>query len=165
MNKEEVQMTILIRNVLSNKGWGVTTVPPAMPLLDLIDLLVGKRIGATPVVDGSGTVLGLVSERDVVNGIAAHHDELASMKAGDVMSSPAVTASPDDPLMEGMRLMTVHRNRHIPVVEDGKLVGLLSIGDVVKYRLDEAEFELDAMRAYVTQTNSGQEQIGGGAHS
>jgi len=158
-------MTILIRNVLSNKGWGVTTVSPTMPLLDVIDLLVARHIGATPVVDGGGTILGLVSERDIVTGIAAHHDELASMCAADVMSTPPVTASPDAPLMEGMRLMTVHRNRHIPVVEEGRLVGLLSIGDVVKYRLDEAEFELDAMRAYVTQTGSAYEQTGGSVPS
>jgi CBS domain-containing protein len=143
-------MTVLLRSVLSAKGWGVTTVPPTMALLDVVDLLVAKHIGAAPVVDENGVVLGLISERDIVSGLADHHTGIRALTAADVMSKPAVTAGPDNTLVEAMQLMTEHRNRHIPVVDEDRLVGLVSIGDAVKYRLDEAEMELNAVRAYVT---------------
>jgi CBS domain-containing protein len=148
-------MSIPIRNILSRKGWEVVSVSPQKNLLEVADTLVSHHIGAVTVLDEEGNLLGLVSERDIVTGLSEHHDEVTALTAADVMARQLRTCSPDCTIYDAMQMMTTYRHRHIPIVEDGKLIGLVSIGDLVKYRLEEADLFVEEMRAYVMQTDPG----------
>lgn len=148
-------MSIPIRNILARKGWEVVSVPPEKNLLDVADILVSRHIGAVTVLDGEGRLLGLVSERDIVTGLSEHHDEVMTLTAADVMANPVRTCSPDCTIYDAMQMMTTFRHRHIPIMEDDKLIGLVSIGDLVKYRLEEADLFVEEMRAYVMQADPG----------
>ena len=147
-------MSIPVRNILSRKGWGVVSVSPKHTLLEIADTLVGQHIGAATVLDENNTLVGLVSERDIVNGLAQHHDEVMTLTAADVMSKTVRTCRPDCTIVDAMQLMTTYRQRHIPILEDGTLLGMVSIGDLVKYRLEEADLFVEEMRAYVMQGDS-----------
>ena len=151
-------MSTPLRNILSRKGWGAVTVTTDDSLLSVADTLVLHHIGAAAVVDRDGKLLGLVSERDIVRGVSEHHDDVIDLKVGDVMARGVPTLSPEDTTLKAVQLMTIHRHRHIPVQEDGALVGMVSIGDVVKYRIEESESAVEAMRAYVMQTDPSEEQ-------
>lgn len=111
--------------------------------------LVEKRIGAVPVMRGT-TVVGIFSERDVIRCIAEHGPVSVDLKVSAVMTSPAVTVEPDSGVMDALALMTRRRFRHLPVVESGALVGFISIGDLVKYRIDRVEAEAAALRDYIS---------------
>jgi CBS domain-containing protein len=148
-------MSIPIRNILSRKGWEVVSVSPQKTLLEVADILVSRHIGAVTVLDGEGNLLGLVSERDIVTGLSEHHDDVMTLTAADVMAHPVRTCSPDCTIYDAMQMMTTYRHRHIPIMEDDKLIGLVSIGDLVKYRLEEADLFVEEMRAYVMQTDPG----------
>ena len=106
------------------------------------------RIGAMPVVDGH-EVVGIFSERDVIYGLAKQGPASLEHVVGDVMTSPAVTVASDMPILAALSLMTKRRIRHLPVVDDGKLVGFVSIGDLVKYRIEKIETEAAATRDYI----------------
>lgn len=114
-----------------------------------VEVLATRRIGALPVEDGSSAVAGIFSERDVLYCLQAHGAAALDMRVRDVMTAPAVTVSPQTGVMEALALMTRRRFRHLPVVDDGRLVSFISIGDLVKYRIDRIEAEADAMRAYI----------------
>lgn len=144
-------MSTSISTILSRKGWGVTTVLPEDTLLAVVDTLTSNHIGAVVVQDRSGQLLGLLSEREVVRGLSEHHDEVTELTAADLMSLDVPTLTGDASVTQAMQLMTLHRHRHIPICENGKLVGMLSIGDVVKHRLEESDFAIEEMRAYVMQ--------------
>lgn len=144
-------MSTSIRTILGRKGWGVTTVYPDDTLLAVVDTLTSNHIGAVIVQGRSGQLLGLLSEREVVKGLSEHHDEVTELTAADLMSLDVPTLTGDATVTQAMQLMTQHRHRHIPICEDGRLVGLISIGDVVKHRLEESEFAVEEMRAYVMQ--------------
>lgn len=144
-------MSTSIRTILGRKGWGVTTVYPDDTLLAVVDTLTSNHIGAVVVQDRSGQLLGLLSEREVVKGLSEHHDEVTELTAADLMSLDMPSLTGDATVTQAMQLMTLHRHRHIPVCEDGKLVGLISIGDVVKHRLEESDLAVEEMRAYVMQ--------------
>ena len=148
-------MSIPIRNILSRKGWGVVSVSPHEPLLSVTDTLVNNHIGAVTVLDENGSLLGLISERDIVSGLSEHHDDVMTLTASDVMARQVRTCSPDCTIVDAMQIMTTYRSRHIPILEDGKLLGLVSIGDLVKYRLEEADLFVEEMRAYVMQSDTG----------
>lgn len=152
-------MSIPIRSILARKGWGVKSVTLQEPLLDLADILVSNHIGAVPVVDENGVLLGLVSERDIVTGLSEHHDEVRKLTAGDIMARNMHTCSPDCSITEAMQMMTIYRQRHIPILEDGTLSGLVSIGDLVKYRLEEADHVVEEMRAYVMQSDPNHDPV------
>ena len=115
---------------------------------DVAARLAEYRIGAMPVVDGH-EVVGIFSERDVIYGLAKQGPASLERNVGDVMTSPAVTVASDMPILAALSLMTKRRIRHLPVVDDGKLVGFVSIGDLVKYRIERIESEAEAMRSYI----------------
>lgn len=114
----------------------------------VVDLLAEHRIGAVPVVD-DGTVVGIFSERDLVRLLAAYGPESLDRKIDDVMTRSPVTCEADTSALGALSLMTQRRIRHLPIVEGSKLIGFVSIGDLVKYRIDRIEAEAAAMREYI----------------
>ena len=110
--------------------------------------LARQRIGAMPVIE-DGEVVGIISERDIIYGLAAHGSSMLTKSVGDVMTTPAITISSDTPIMSALSLMTKRRIRHLPVVDDGALAGFVSIGDLVKHRIEIIEAEANAMRDYI----------------
>jgi CBS domain-containing protein len=137
-----------IATILRDKGGEVASVAPESLVSDIVAELTTRRIGAVLVID-AGAVVGVVSERDVVRGLAGHRGEVLALTARDVMTAPVVTISPDQTVAEAMELMTDRRIRHLPVLDSGALVGLVSIGDLVKARIDEAEREALALKDYI----------------
>ncbi|HEX8839186.1 MAG TPA: CBS domain-containing protein [Sphingomicrobium sp.] len=137
-----------IASVLRGKGSAVETIAGDATLSDVVRKLGEKRIGALPVLDG-GQIAGIISERDLIYCLRDHGAEALEWPVSRVMSSPAVTTSSDTEVMAVLALMTQRRIRHLPVVDDGHIRGIVSIGDLVKYRMDRIEAEADAMRAYI----------------
>lgn len=119
-----------------------------MKVGDAVRLLAEERIGALPVYSG-GTIAGIFSERDVVYQLAQHGPAMLDKTVGEVMTAPAITVDPATPVLEALGLMTRRRIRHLPVVDRGAVVGFISIGDLVKYRIDRIEGEAEAMRSYI----------------
>jgi CBS domain-containing protein len=117
---------------------------------DAVALLAHKRIGAVPVMDGD-QVVGVFSERDVIHALKAHGAAALDNTVGDEMTAPAITVTPDEAALGALSLMTKRRIRHLPVLEDGRVIGIVSIGDLVKYRIDRIEADAEAMRAYIQQ--------------
>lgn len=135
--------------VLAAKGREVATVEPFATLATIAQRLRVKRIGALVVLD-DGKVVGVISERDIVHAFAAHRAETSEIKVADVMTRNVISCRPNDSLTRVLGLMTRHRVRHLPVLEAGRLAGLISIGDAVKHRLDELEMEAAVLRdAYI----------------
>ena len=126
----------------------ILTCARAMPVRDAVALLAGKRIGALPIVDGD-EVVGIFSERDVIYRLASEGAMCLDRPVGEVMTSPAITVTPRDKIDHALALMTKRRIRHLPVVSDDRLIGFVSIGDLVKSRFDEVEAEAQSMRAYI----------------
>ncbi|KFG88607.1 Histidine kinase [Sphingobium herbicidovorans NBRC 16415] len=137
-----------ITAILQGKGREVTQVGPDDTLLSVVQLLSERRIGCVPVVD-NGQVLGIFSERDLVHHIARDGAAVLERRVGDVMSTPAITTDDKTPVIHCLSLMTKKRVRHLPVVVDGTLVGLVSIGDLVKFRIDSIESEAASLRDYI----------------
>ncbi len=130
---------------------GVVTITPDASVRELISLLAEHNIGALIVSTDGSTVEGIVSERDVVRHL--HHDgTVVNNTVGAIMTEVVETTAPDSTLDELMEVMTRRRIRHVPVVEDGVLVGIVSIGDVVKHKMSQLEFERDQLDSYVHQT-------------
>jgi CBS domain-containing protein len=135
--------------ILKHKGRRVTTVDPTLPIAGVVDVLAEHRIGAALVLDSTGQLLGIVSERDIVRSLAANGARTLEMTAGQLMTRALQVAHPETTVAEAMAKMTVGRFRHMPVMERDMLVGLISIGDVVKARIMEQEGEVDSLKAYV----------------
>lgn len=131
-------------------GRNVVSVPADMRVGDVVALLATHRIGAVPVL-ADGRVAGVFSERDVIHCLADGGAATLDAAVGDRMSSPAVTVTPDQSVLGALSLMTERRIRHLPVIDDGRLAGFVSIGDLVKYRIDGIEAEAAAMRDYIQQ--------------
>ena len=127
---------------------GVITASKDDTVAAVIRLLAERRIGCVPVVE-QGRVVGIFSERDVVYGLARTGAALLDRKVGEVMTSPPVTIAPDTEILEALALMTRRRIRHLPIVEGNEMVGFVSIGDMVKSRIDAIESEAEAMRSYI----------------
>jgi CBS domain-containing protein len=138
-----------IHDVLRSKGDAVLTVRPEQTVSALLGLLAEHGIGAMVVSSDGSTVEGIVSERDVVRHLQEHGSALLDRSVGEIMTSEVHTCTPDDAIDDLMRQMTDRRVRHIPVVVDGRLSGIVSIGDVVKYRIDELTRERDQLSAYI----------------
>ncbi len=134
--------------ILASKGDTVVAISSSDRVSDAVALLAEKRIGAVPVID-NGRVVGIFSERDVVYSIAKVGAAALDARIGDVMTAPAMTVDPDTAVMTGLSLMTKRRIRHLPVVNGDTVVGFISIGDLVKYRIDHIEAEAAAMRDYI----------------
>ena len=135
--------------ILKEKGRQVVTAHPGATLADICTLLADKRIGAVVLTDKSGGVKGIVSERDVVRAIARDGAAALAKPVSSVMTREVVSCAEGDTNASLMAKMTGGKFRHLPVVKEGKLVGIVSIGDVVKRRIAEAEFEARAMRDYI----------------
>jgi CBS domain-containing protein len=138
-------MVMKIESILKEKGTDVATITPEATIKRAADWLRAKKVGAL-VVSSNDALVGLISERDVVRAFSQYGAAVASMQVKEIMTHGLITASPGDDLTHLMHLMTRHRVRHIPVLCNGKLAGIVSIGDVVKHRLDDLELEANVLR-------------------
>ena len=138
-----------IAAILKGKGDEVVSVSPDTSVADAVALLAAKRIGAVPVLDADGQVLGIFSERDVIGCLQARGADALAGRVAEAMTAPAISVSPEQPVIAALSLMTQRRFRHLPVVDGGRLVGFVSIGDLVKYRIDRIEADAAAMREYI----------------
>ncbi len=134
--------------ILRQKSGDTVTVPPHASLADVTSLLTERRIGAVPVVEGA-SLAGIVSERDIIHCLARHGAGALDLTAADAMTRAVQTTTPQATVNAAMATMTAGRFRHLPVMEDGRMAGIISIGDVVKARLDEQAHEVETLRAYV----------------
>lgn len=116
---------------------------------DAVELLATRRIGALPVRDGDNPVAGIFSERDVLYCLQKHGGDALALSVRQVMTAPAITVAPSTRVDEALALMTRRRIRHLPVVENGSMIGFVSIGDLVKHRVEAIEAEAEAMRSYI----------------
>ena len=139
-----------VETILRNKGNWVATVRPDATIAEAVDILHEHRIGALVVSDDGESVDGILSERDVVIALAEHPAELLSRPVEEIMTRTVATCGPGDTVSELMAEMTNRRIRHFPVVADGRLRGIVSIGDLVKSRLDEVEFEASSLRSFIS---------------
>jgi CBS domain-containing protein len=139
-------------SILRQKGRAVTTANPNATLLEVANKLAAKRIGAIVVIGAGGEVAGIVSERDIIRALATSGAECLTRPVAETMTKQVVTCQETDTLDELMAMMTERRFRHLPVVTDGALVGIVSIGDVVKHHVAEVEMEATAMRDYITHS-------------
>lgn len=137
-----------IATILQHKGRDVVSVSPAARLRDAVALLNAHRIGAVIVVE-DGDPVGVLSERDIVRGLLDSSSSVLERSVSACMTSPVVTVTPQDSINEAMALMTRRRIRHLPVIDGGRLVGLVSIGDLVKSRIDAAEREAELLKEYI----------------
>jgi len=138
-----------IARLIAGRSDTVWTIKAEDSVADAIALLAERRIGALPVTDGAGGVTGIFSERDVLYSLRRIGADLLTRKVGDVMTSPVVTVGADHSALEALALMTKRRFRHLPVMKDGKMVAFISIGDLVKFRIERIEAEAEAMRDYI----------------
>ena len=138
-----------VAQILAQKGRSVFTAKPDQTLQDIAAVLAEKKIGAVVIVDSKGAIAGIVSERDVVRAVARHGAAGLKKSASDVMTAKVRTCAPHDTEAELMGLMTTHRIRHLPVVEGGMLAGMVSIGDVVKLRIESVEREAEDLKSYI----------------
>ena len=134
-----------VEDILRKKGTEVATIAPDASVKRAADWLRAKNIGALVVTSGTA-VLGLVSEREIVHAISRHGEAATSMPVSEIMRHGVITVSPGETVAHVMNLMTRHRARHMPVVRDGKLAGIISIGDVVHHRVDDLELETHVLR-------------------
>ncbi len=139
-----------ISDVLRGKGADVATVGPATSVAGLITALAERNVGAMVVLDGTA-VVGIVSERDVVRGLDQRGADLLGATVAEIMTTPVYTCGPDDSVDSLAATMTDRRIRHMPVVVDGALVGIVSIGDVVKSRISQLENDRDQLESYISQ--------------
>ncbi|MBS7542652.1 CBS domain-containing protein [Ancylobacter oerskovii] len=141
-----------VRSILEEKGYNVETIGAGATLREAAEVMAQKRIGALVVTDRERRVIGILSERDLVRVIGLEGPERLDDEVGAVMTTKVVTCDSNETVPQLMEQMTAGRFRHMPVVQAGKLIGLVSIGDVVKHRLAEFERESSAMREYILST-------------
>ncbi|MBX9797643.1 CBS domain-containing protein [Sphingomonas sp.] len=137
-----------IAAILAGRDQTIESVTPATTVMAAARLLADKRIGALPVMEGD-QVVGIFSERDVIHALKEHGAAALDTMVGAAMTAPAITVKPADSVLGALSLMTRRRIRHLPVVEGTALVGFVSIGDLVKYRIDRIEADAAAMRDYI----------------
>lgn len=140
---------MIVKSILSAKGSDVAKIVPTATLAEAARVLSDMNIGALVVTGAGDRITGIVSERDIVRALAQHGAAALQMPLAEVMTRKVVTCTPVDTVAVLMERMTEGKFRHLPVTDDGQLVGIISIGDVVKYRLTELEFEHGAMRDYI----------------
>jgi CBS domain-containing protein len=142
-------MEAKVSDVLRHKGDRVVTLMPQQTIAAAVQLLTKNRIGAAPVVDEEGRIVGIVSERDIVRGMSEHAGALLALPVDQLMTREVKTCLPEDRLVDLMNVMTLQRIRHLPVVQKGALCGIISIGDVVKQRLEEVQSEVEDLQRYI----------------
>lgn len=138
-----------VRSILNGKGSDVVTLEPEASLAHAAQLLGARRIGAVVVTDGENRIVGILSERDIVRVIGDAGADALSLTVRNVMTSKVRTCHEGNTVNDVMEIMTRGRFRHLPVEKDGKLAGIISIGDVVKLRIEEVEREADQIREYI----------------
>jgi CBS domain-containing protein len=138
--------------ILKHKGYQVSTIDPAATVSEIAEILSERRIGAVLVMDNAEQMLGIVSERDIVRSLAANGARTLEMTAGQLMTRAVQVARPDTTVDQAMQTMTAGRFRHLPVVDHDTLIGLISIGDVVKARIMYQDTVVESLTAYVTGT-------------
>ncbi len=136
--------------ILKNKGSTLITAKPEDSVASVVTLLSANRIGAVLAMDGKGTIAGIISERDVVRGLAEKGPDVLQRPVSELMTEKVISCAPTDTVASVMEKMTQGRFRHLPVCDGEKLVGFISIGDVVKHRLEEAKHEVESLRDYVS---------------
>lgn len=139
-----------VKNVLQRKGNEVISVTPEMSLQDTAKVLRENKIGAVLVCRENNSMCGVLSERDIVIAVAKQGGKVLDNKVSEFMTEGVYTCSPEDDMKAVMEQMTTRRIRHLPVVEEGNVVGMISIGDAVKQRMAETEAEAEALKAYIT---------------
>ena len=139
-----------INVILRGKAAGVVSLEPNESISAACRLFAARGVGAALVLDGGGALLGVLSERDVVRAVARHGASTLEMTAGELMRSAVHTVTPETTVTDAMETMTVNRVRHLPVLVENRPVGVVSIGDVVKHRLDQQAEEFDRLRDYVS---------------
>ena len=140
-----------VETILAGKGRDVLTIAPDATIADAVAVLKARRVGAAVVSIDGKSVAGILSERDIVHGLAEHGAQALARRVDELMTRDVMTCVGGDTDREVLALMTERRFRHLPVVEDGVLAGIVSIGDVVKSRLDEIATEAEAMRDYISR--------------
>ena len=143
-------MTVAL--VLKDKNNSVISVDPSATVMEIAEIISSRRIGAVLVLDQAGGVAGIVSERDVVKALAKHAGKVTGMRADDLMTRNVTTASSKTTVDEAMEIMDAGYFRHLPVVNDGRLEGIISIRDLVKYRIMQHQHEVENMKAYIAGT-------------
>jgi len=138
-----------VKAILAHKGNDVVTIEPTATLAQAAQLLAERRIGAALVLGIEGRVAGILSERDIVRALAERGGSVLAERVDQVMTRKVFTCSEADTVAQIMEQMTAGKFRHVPVVDDGRLTGIISIGDVVKHRLHEIESESNALREYI----------------
>ena len=138
-----------IAAILKHKGRNVRHVDPTIRIADVAAVLTSQNIGAVLVLDRAGSLLGILSERDIVHEVAVSGAAALDKTAAQLMTSQVITITPSTGIEEAMALMTAGRFRHLPVVDSGALIGIVSIGDVVKRLIDDKSSEVDSLKAYV----------------
>lgn len=137
--------------LLKTKGRDVVSVSPSATVAEIAQIIAARRIGAVLVLDDAGEMAGIVSERDVVKALAGHGPKVGALLAADIMTANVVTADPATTVDHAMEVMDRGYFRHLPVMEAGKLAGIISIRDVVKYRLMLHEHDVDSLKAYIAR--------------
>ncbi|GAA6154601.1 CBS domain-containing protein [Pyruvatibacter sp. HU-CL02332] len=138
-----------VSSILKDKGRDVATITPEASLQEAVNMLAAKRIGAIVVTDFAQRVSGILSERDIVRATSSSGCDALKESVSAHMTREVVTCSLQDSTERLMEMMTAGRMRHLPVTEDGKLTGIISIGDVVKRRIADAELEAESLKAYI----------------
>ena len=141
---------MIIGSILKGKGSEVISVGPEDTILAVARIVSERRIGAALVRDAAGALLGIISERDIVRGMAAHGPGTTGLKVEQFMTRDLITVTPKTLVTQALGLMTQRRVRHLPVLDGDRLAGMISIGDLVKARIEEAEQEAQELKAYVT---------------
>jgi CBS domain-containing protein len=139
-----------VKSILDRKGIDVATIEPSADLASAVKQLAAHRIGALVVIGSDQRIAGIISERDIIRELADR--SAAALEVGHVMTRKIVTCSRAETISSVMDLMTAGKFRHLPVVEEGRLIGIVSIGDVVKYRVHEIESESATLRDYIRST-------------
>jgi len=144
---------MFVSNVLRTKGTEIRTIAPLASADDVVQELVKFNVGSLVVMEtgagGEAQMVGIVTERDILRALAAHRKPLDGLLVREVMSTDVIVTSLEDKLQVAMRLMTEHRIRHLPVTDNGRLIGIISIGDIVKAHHDELEMENHHMKSYI----------------
>jgi len=138
-----------VASILADKGHDIVTATEADTIGDICRRLTEHRIGAILVTNADGAIVGILSERDIVKACARHGSAALDSSAADLMTREVITVTPDDTIATVMERMTAGRFRHMPVLKEGRIVGVISIGDVVKHRIAQAEREAEEMRSYI----------------
>lgn len=139
-----------LADILGNKDEeGTVSVARNCAVIDAVKLMAKNRCGSVMVVDADGRPEGIFTERDVLNLMAVRGEQTGSAEVGEVMTTELITAGPESRLDETLAVMTSNRCRHMPVLEEGKVVGVVSIGDLVKTKLERTEFEVESLREYI----------------